>query len=515
MITVSTEYESAIVGTSRETRAKVIFDVVDLDAASDASSSVTGEADFSKKDQLFNDTHEMSLRYATFENDYWLLDGSFYPPPKSTETGYEVGWWSSALAGSDGTFSAAQELTIAFTKDHTSVGISISFDEIANEYPKDFTIKYYNSSNALIYTETVTNNELARYILEHTVSNFRKIVITITKWANGYRRARVAEVTFGIVYEYTGTDLVTMSVLEETDPINNTVPSNELNFTIDNSDKQYNLLNPDGALPALQRKQKITPYIGVLKTDSLVEYVKMGQFYLTDWKSDEGALTASFVGRDMLDILSQSEFAGATYTSKTIKYIAEAVFTAAGITDYYIDSALGYITVSGTLPKKDYRETLQTIAVAGCAVVFCDRDGTINLIQQSATASGELIDFDNVYSSPKINLATLVNTIIVDVSGSDYTYTDPSKPADEQVLSVKIENPLIPDNTRADAVAQWIQQELKRRFIYELNWRQNPAYEPGDNITVEDEFGENKTIKFTKQEFEFNGFLTGKSTGRA
>jgi hypothetical protein len=515
---VTSSYQDAIYASSRQFKAKTIFEIIDVDAYSDDTVTVTAEEEFSKKAQITNLVRQMSAKYATFEDNYWLLDGSFSLPPKASESGYEVGWWSDALSGVGGTFSVSQVVTIDFMKNHSSAGISIIFDQATNEYASDFTIQAYNSVGGLIDSISVTGNTDALYIWDNGISNYRQIKITITKWKSANRRARITEVDFGIIMEYTGDEIIKLNVLEEVDTVSNKVSSNEVSLTLDNQNKDFNILNPTGIYPYLQRKQKIYPYYGLAITDGSIEYIPMGIYYLTEWKSDEGTLTASFTARDILDLISQDEFPGASYTTKTLSYIANDVLTTAGLasSEFNIDTALASITVTGTLDKANYRDTLQYIAMAGKAVVYADRYGVLQIKQLSGIVLDETIGFNSVYAAPSIKLDKLINTIIFDIGGgSTRTYTDPSKPADESVLAVKITNPLINTNARGDDVGAWIITEYNKRFLYTINWRQNPAYEAGNIVTVEDEFGENKTVRITKSDFQFAGYLAGKTEGRA
>lgn len=521
MITTTAAFDTAIVGTSRKCYGKVVFDILDTDAAADAVATVTGEAAISQKTQIFNGTREMDSKYATLENDYWLLDGSFSLAPKSTETTYEAGWWSAALSGSDGTFSTPQVVTIDFDSDHSSIGISISFDVMSDEYAEDFTIVVKDSGGSTLHTETVTGNTLSKYIFEENLTNYRQVIITITKWVNGYRMARIAEIDFGIVEEYTGNELIKFNVVEELDTISNTLTSNELTFTVDNQDLRFNILNPTGIYPYLQRNQKIYPYIGVLKADTNIEYIPMGVYYLTEWKSDEGTLTASFTARDILDLLAQDDYLGNSFSGQTLKSIAEYILYSYDLSffgdfDYVVDSALDSITVTAIVGGGTYREVLQLVCLAGMAVMYSDRYGVIQIKQLGAVSCGETIDFDNMFNAPVIKLDKLVNTVRIVKSNSDtYTYEDPLKPTTEQTIAVKTEeNSVITNDTDAENTAIWMLGELNKRFLYETNWRQNPKLEAGDIVTIEDEFGEDKDVRITKQEFSFAGYLSGKTYGR-
>lgn len=594
MLAVTEQYKNTIYGITRETKSKIEFEIVDVDAYADATITVTSENSFSKKDQTVNLIRNLPGRYATFENDYWKLDGTFILPPKSSETGIEVGWWSSLLSGSDGTFSTPQVHTTNFGTTQNAIGITVTFDQQSNECAADFVIKIYDNSLALMYTDTVTGNTLSKYILEQNLSNFKRVTVTITKWATGYRRARITEVDFGIIKEYTDNEIIKLNVIEEVDPTSNTVTSNETKFTLDNQSQEFNILNPVGIYAYLQRKQKIKPYLGLVVTDTYTEYVPMGVYYLNEWKSDEGALTATFVARDILDLLQQSTYRKGIKQSRTLYNLAVDVLSDAGITDYVIDTALQSITSVGHIPIMTHKEALQLIANAGMAVVYSDRFGVIQIKQLDSVAlSGEAIDFDNVYEKPKLELNKLINTVEVVVSNyvakassekiyegtiaitgtvnvwieyksgpaqsissvitgggvvvnsqtyygsaallnltasgsvtitttgtvlersqSIYLTQDAEALAGEQPLGQKVDNELITSNALASSLGAYLLAEYQARFQYEIPWRQNQAYEAGDIVSVANEFGTNTDVRITKNEFNYSGYLGGKTGGR-
>lgn len=591
MLTVTEIYKNNIYASARKIISKAEFELLDVDANTDASASVSGECSFSKKDQLFNQVRDINGKFSTFEDDYWKLDGTFVLPPKSTETGYEIGWWSDVLSGASGIFTVPPTLTINFTKDHSAIGITITFDTVANQYAEEFDIECYDLSDVLIESVSVTGNTLNKYIWENNILNFRKIVITINKTNLPYRRARICEVDFGIIKEYTENEIISLDALEEVDSVSNTVTSNEIKLVLDNQSKEFNILNPDGIYPYLQRKQKLKPYYGLYISDELTEFIPLGVYYLTNWSSDEGAMTASFTARDILDLLAQSTYRKGVIQTISLYDLAVDVLEDGGITDYTIDADLDAVTTSGCLPLTTHRQALQIIALAAQAVIYADRFGRVIIKQLSDTALDENIDFDNVSREPKIELEKLVNTIDVMVSGyvakdasekihestigingtldvwcdyksspaqsvtasvtggtlnsatyyantallnitasgnvsieitgtvlersqTVYKLVDTSIPEGEKTIALKVDNPLITSTDLAEDVAQWILAEYQKRFLYEINWRQNPALEAGDIVVVEDAYGENKPVRIIKNEFKYSGFLGGKTNGK-
>ena len=514
MLNVSNRFRELIYAPTRRTGARVEFQIVDVTAIDDAEGTVTSEAVISRKDQLFNAVTGMSGRLATFEPNYWKLDGSFSLPPKIDEPGYEVGWWSGVLSDGNGDFTPAQEILIDFSENHSSIGLTIVFDTASDEYASDFDIVVYDEFDNVIHTENVTGNTLAKYILEQGLADYRKILITLKKWGKPQRRARIGEISFGIVEEYFNEDLISLEATEELDTISASAIINEVRFTIENQDKRFDIINPSGIYPFLQRKQKISAFIGVERTQGFFEYAQLGAYYLSEWRSDSGSLTATFTARDILDILDQDEYPETTHTSESLYDIAEQVLASADIDFYFLDEALQDITITATIPSATFREVLQMIAIAGQCVVYSDREGRVVIKRLSEVVLPDKIELDNMYKSPQIRLDKLVNTIYVDVMGTEYTYTDPFKQANDPILSVSIENPLITTTQHAEQVAIWVLDELKKRFIYEVDWRGNPAIETGDILTIEDDFSEGKTVIITKNEFSFSGALRCRSEGR-
>ena len=508
MLETSQEYKDAVYGISRRVHGRVDFEILDVTASGDATATVTSELEISRKQDMFNRERQLKTKYATLENDFWRLDGSYTLPTNPISD--EIGYISADLSGSDGVFATPQEVEINFTENHSSIGLTITFDGLNKEFATEFVIFVYDEFDSLIHQENVVGNTKVRYILEENLPEYRRIVVSFAKTNNPYRRIRIVEFDFGIVDEYEGDELIEFSLVEELDTISNTISPDEFKFTIENEDLRFDILNPDGIYPFLQRRQEIKPFLGVEVEGGDIEYIPLGIYYLINWKSNEGALTATFTARDLLDILEQSNFGGNVYSNVSLKAIAEEVLDDAGVEEYEIDNALDGVVTSGELESDTYKNTLQTICIAGQAVCYMNRFNVLVIERLGETGTGELIDFDNIYASPSIDLDKLVNTIVVEHQGNKLTYVDPEKPGREQTLAVEVENPLISSSQHAEDVAIWILGELKKRYLYEVRWRQNPALEVGDIVTLQTDYG-NKLSRINKQEFEFRGYLAGKT----
>lgn len=411
MITVSKEFKKAVYAPTRSCKAKVRFEILDLTAFKDNTKTVSSECIISRKDQLTNKIRAMSNKYATFERDYFKLDGSFILPPKPTEMlDNELGWWSNSLCDGNGIFNPYQALEFNFSKEHSSAGLTIYFDILNNEYATEFDIDVYGSTG-LIKNDSIIANTDSRYIYVSQLSNYKRIVITIKKWCKGYRRVKITEVDFGIIKEYTDSNLIKMNVLQELNPTSSTLPADELKFTVDNSNREFNVLNPEGFYGFLKEGQECFPEIGVELVDGTIEYIPVGKFYLKNWQSDEGTLTTTFNARDILDSLSNDEIENNTSRDITLYDLAVEVMKASNIENYTLSNNLKLIKTKALHKKMSYRNLVQLIAIAGMCVAYADNLGTFHMKQLISAKT--VIDSINVINADSIsNKDQVINNIL-------------------------------------------------------------------------------------------------------
>ncbi|MBU3226811.1 hypothetical protein [Clostridium algidicarnis] len=411
MLEVSRKFKKAVYAPARTCSAKVRFEILDTTAFSDNNKTVSSEAVISRKDQLTNKVRSMTNKYAVFEKNYLKLDGSFIIPPKPSEMiDNELGWWSGSLCDSAGAFSPYEVLEFNFTNEHSSAGLTLYFDILNNEYATNFDIDVYGTAG-LIKHYSAANNTDSRYIYISQLSDYKRIVITIKKWCKGYRRVKITEVDFGIIKEYTDSNLIKLNVLQELDTTSSTLPSDELKFTVDNSNREFNVLNPTGFYAYLQQGQECFVDIGVMLEDETIEYIPVRKHYLKRWQSDEGTLTTTFTARDILDSLSNTEVENNIARNITLYDLAVEVMEASNIESYVLSNNLKLIKTKGLHKKISYRSLLQLIAIAGMCVAYSDNLGTFHTKQLISAKA--VIDSINVTNAESIsNKNQVINNIL-------------------------------------------------------------------------------------------------------
>jgi hypothetical protein len=122
------------------------------------------------------------------------------------------------------------------------------------------------------------------------------------------------------------------------------------------------------------------------------------------------------------------------------------------------------------------------------------------------------ITFDNIYNEPQIKLDKLLYSLVMVVNnGEEKQEVTFYNEGIKEGSSFKVDNPLINSIEHAEDVAKWIIEEYNLRAVYSINWRQNPCLECGDIVLVEDSYDAKKLSRITKQEFEYAGYLGGKT----
>lgn len=416
MIETSEKYKQAIYAPTRMVKARVRLEVLDKTAFQDNTKIATSEASISRKSQLTNKIRKMSNNYATFEKDYTKLDGSFKIPPKTDELpDDELGWWSDTLCDDTGTFNPYQIIEFDFNTVHSSMGLTIYFDILNDEHASDFDIDIYDADDSLIVHESFEGNIDTTFVYVNQLSNYKKVIVTIKKWCKPYRRAKIVEVDFGIIKVYEDKNLIGLNLIQELDITSSTIPASELEATIDNSDKSFDVLNPQGFYEFLKQGQEMFLEMGPELDNGEFEFAPAGKFYLKEWQSnpssESNVSTITFAAKDAIDNLTDDEVENATVQNISLYDLAAQVLTACGITNYILNDNLKNIYTKGLYQKISYRNLLQLIAIAGMCIVYCDNMGKLHM-EQLISAKDVMSSVDVANEAAISNKNQIINNVI-------------------------------------------------------------------------------------------------------
>jgi hypothetical protein len=330
-------------------------------------------------------------------------NNNFYAMPSNTKEArqYQVGFRGSSVSGSGGAFSAPYPtIQLNFAK-RPVYGYRLVGDTAMGEYAVDFKVKVYRrlgGSFFLSEEQLITGNAQMKYdgVFDNQNMDIERMEFEILRWSRAGTFAKIAESYSSIIREYTNDDILSMSILEETESSDGTIPvgnisCNEMDLTLQNLDNSFFPFNIDSEYYTLMKKnRKIESFLGFVMPDGTEEYTPKGLYWSGDWSIPEQGTGASTSARDRMDLLRRLTYNGFTnpddpetkaestyWTNITVKQLAENIFDF--LLDYMpdlfwdIDDELNNIVIPlAFFKRQSFFEIVKKIAQIGLAYAFMD-----------------------------------------------------------------------------------------------------------------------------------------------
>lgn len=486
--------------------------VADPEAQSAASASDNGSEAISDTSEIVADITQAPTRYATLEDNLWILDGTFAILPAKAEEATHNGYIGNVLCGPDRIFSPTPTITITFSQVIVNVtpGITITWGEAYDhELATEFTVTCYNGEAELI-AKTVTGNDQMMSVVDLEMQGYDRIVVTVQKWNVPYRRARIRSVLVGIQQRYDKSDVMSYAHESSVDLLSSSLPKNEIKYSVANLTHAYNPENPSGIGRYFMQRQMLRVRYGY-KIGNTVEWINAGTFYLSEWETPRNGIEARFTARDMIEYMSD-KYTGTS--SGTLSQIATAALIQAQLPPsadsgnrWVLHNTLQNIAVPADVDLSQYSiaEVIQLVANAGCCVIYQDRDGILHIEPLEAIDTDYYISEDNAYAFPETVLSKQLKAITVN---DEYTL-----PVSDIGETQPVNNPLISAD-RAHLVAEWVRDRLTNRQSLDGEWRADPRVDCLDQVKISSQFGAHDAI-LTSVKFTYNGAFRGTYEGKA
>lgn len=368
-------------------------------------------------------------------------------------------------------------------------------------------------------------------------------------------KGRISITQNGETQVYENDTIIRMRILEEVSILSESIPSNEVEITLDNSNGEFDYLNLPNYYEIIQSKLEIKVELGLVIGIDAIDWIPMGTFILSDWKNENTNKVVKMTANDYFSLLSDITFVRMGSSDPVaITEIIEDLFLQANIdlSKVKIDSSLDNLFVNDLNINNpiNCRQALQYIGIAGRCVVYQDRYGIIN-IKPSSSILEEVIEyhsypsnqtgffrfpsnntfpyrakpsgmrflyFEHMYEQPQLSLIKSLYELTVNVYNVSGEVIDElvfvRSDAQGSGLSVKIENPLINSTALATQIADWYFSESLNNIIYQVKWRGNPILEGTDVVRIQDSFNAEKKSKIYRQEFIYEGYLEGRTEAK-
>lgn len=451
-------------------------------------------------------------RYSTGEPNLTVLDGSCNIVPSSPPYG-TTGFLSAEIF--DDSSHPVIRLELPSENKSSVPGVSICWSTVFGEYATDFSVSAYLGTSKL-KTVTVNGNKSIRSDVEAELSGFDAVEVEVLKWCLPDRRVRVEQVKIGRYLVFDKAKILSYSHSSARDPISGQLSQESISFSLDNSDRTWDSVNPQGIYKYIYERQPVTVRYG-MDVDGKTEWVSGGMFFLSEWSVPANSIEASFQARDAFLYLASTAYTGRKYgTLYQMCYDALEQLEADGITAEISDELKDYstdITSDGSAYHNS--DILQLAANAAGMALYQTRDGVIkiNRVYGSDTSSPVLdIPVLNNYSWPEITFAQNMLNVVATVGDATYAYPEnPSGKGVSQTLSnVMLTKDILAKSKNALTESYGV---LSNRRKASLTYRASPTVDALDMVKIHHQFNYDAVLLVTNAKYTFNGCFKGTVEG--
>lgn len=261
------------------------------------------------------------INLATFENNSWLLDGSFLSPSTAYGGGGDSygGYIANDMTDENGEYETNPIITVYLASVATKVEyITMKFaGGIDTSYPKQYKIRTYDSNDDLIsehtYDTTVENpitheTELASglpmMINEIMDEDVLRLEFELIGTLCPHRRARLEKIMFGKAEQVDPYYLQSWKLEDKASLVADSIPTKKFEYSIINFEGDYDIDNPGNKIPD-NYKDTLILFTLSMEVDGIWKSAPTKTFNLTDISTTSDGLV-TFTCGSVLDILTDT-----------------------------------------------------------------------------------------------------------------------------------------------------------------------------------------------------------------
>ena len=421
MIVMSDDFKKSVSATEREMKGYV--EVSFVSSADKSEFTIDNEPEILSingvdiPDTGLLDDDRKGKNYASLEQDYFLLDGTFVLPNNNASENPGMGYVSKY------TYAQQQEEIsevnpFHFTTNATGCsGITVYFQ---NNKPLDLEFRVTADGIQETFTNIdITDTGIASVTFSER--NVTDLYIVVNDVLYPERRLRIQEIDFGLSAIYEGEDLISFKTIEQVSRFADEMPINECEVVLGDYEGKFDVNNPKGITQYLGENVLIKPFVGVVTEDNGIEYCTLGTYWLDEWKNDKNS--ATLTSKDIFNKLNGYDYGVGMTTIYRYNNFAEFKTNEWGIKiNNLVYNDQDYITLSnGNKPSINYLSVpldskynaLQKYATILGNTFTSSRNGEINYISIKNNNSNKNVIKDNLQEDPEIKYKEIIKDITV------------------------------------------------------------------------------------------------------
>ena len=290
MIQISDDFNNSISKTEREMKGYVEVTFTNSDAKKNANitdyPAILKIGDnFISANGIIDDDRK-GKNYASLEQNYFQLDGTFVLPNNVAEKNPGIGYVSLDTFENDKEIPIDPfKISTSYTTSEKVNGITMYF---VNNKPLQLEIQITSNGKVETFNEndcTINDKGTVQLLFSDRIVDIINIYVKDVLYQN--RRIRLQEVDFGLSNIYEGEDLISFKTIEQVSRFNMEMPINECEVAIGDYTGKFDTNNPKGITKYLGENVIVKPFVGVITEDSGIEYCQLGMFWLESYDADK------------------------------------------------------------------------------------------------------------------------------------------------------------------------------------------------------------------------------------
>lgn len=478
MIVMSDDFKRSVSATEREMKGYV--EVSFVSSANKSQFTIDTEPEILSingtdiPDSGLLDDDRKGKNYASLEQDYFKLDGTFVLPNNDATKNPGMGYVSKY------TYGEQQEEIVDvnpfhFTTNATGCsGITIYFQ---NNVPTDLEITVISNLGSETFNDIdITDNGVASVTFSKRDVTHLYIFVNDMLYTN--RRLRIQEIDFGLSALYEREDLISFKTIEQCNRFADEMPINECEVVLGDYEGKFDVNNPNGITQYLGENVLIKPFVGVVTEDNGIEYCTMGTFWLDSWKSDKSS--ATLTAKDVFNKLNTKDIPSNTheylygagdnfFDNKSKLWNIDIINEVEDTSHYVIYNYYSY-EPNGRVPSiyQNYydidlrKDVLQKFAIMMGNTFTSNRNGQIVYIDSLKNNVLKTIDKNSLKENSNVEIKEKNKDLTID----EYTYIVSKSDAGIETLATKEIN--------ANGITE-LQFDLEKTGAIEILYTGNPT----------------------------------------
>lgn len=210
-------------------RVRIVMDIMSDISKADVEAEAQNSLPITDVLTTLDNATPTFMEVATMEG-IWRADGTMYLPSRVSSENMPMPLWSETLISEE----TPLVLVYEFGQAVSFIGLTFAWDNTYDSWPSKLKLYGYNVNGSELYAADIDSVDEYFDAIEYPMDNVYSIKVVVTEWSKPQLRARVAEVYFGVMLEFTDSQIMSISETTKQSLICASLPTDTQKYSVKN-----------------------------------------------------------------------------------------------------------------------------------------------------------------------------------------------------------------------------------------------------------------------------------------